>query len=60
MLVKISILSLTSADELILEDVLRGPEKEQWELAVKEELKSFEDNDPREVVEWFTFLQAAI
>ncbi|XP_074037972.1 uncharacterized protein [Leptinotarsa decemlineata] len=39
------------SDELTLEEALQGPEKEQWEQAVKEELKSFEDNNAWEVVD---------
>lgn len=34
---------------LCLHDALNGPEKEQWELAIKEELQCFKDNDAWEL-----------
>ncbi|CAD7082833.1 unnamed protein product [Hermetia illucens] len=33
------------SNELTLKEALQGPEKKQWEQAVTEELKSFEDNN---------------
>lgn len=39
------------SNEFTLEEALQGPEKEHWEEAVKEELKSFEDNNAWEVVD---------
>lgn len=39
------------SDELTYEEALRGPEKEQWELAVQEELNSFKDNNAWDVVD---------
>lgn len=39
------------SDELSLEEALEGSEKEHWEQAIKEELKSFEDNKAWDIVD---------
>lgn len=38
-------------EELSYETVINGPEKEQWEQAMREELKAFEDNQAWEFVD---------
>ncbi|CAH2109079.1 unnamed protein product [Euphydryas editha] len=39
------------SDELTLEKALQGPEKEHWQQAIEDELKSFEDNKAWEFVD---------
>ncbi|GBP25142.1 Retrovirus-related Pol polyprotein from transposon TNT 1-94 [Eumeta japonica] len=39
------------SDYISLNDAMSGPDKEQWQCAMKEELQSFEDNDTWELVD---------
>lgn len=38
-------------EEISLQEAMDGPEKDQWQQAMKEELKSFNDNDTWELVD---------